>query len=154
IPRSTNGEVLQLTEFWTKTLDEPKAKNANGYDTVRARWEAARLDVEKYARGADPNAVYPQNNLFWRAASSVAVHVAASLKYGLSDAERWMASVGQGMQTVFDRTKALASAIASSVRDTAKDAARGLLGGLGPPLLIGGGIVAAILLLRRREPSS
>lgn len=165
VPRSTNAEVIQLAAFWTKSLDSEKAKSANGYDTVRGRWMAVLRDVDAHARGADPAAVYPKNHAFWRAISSVAVHVAASNEHGLTDAQLWMGAVGEGMQTVFDRTKALATAIAASVRDGAADAAnaagkvihegaRGLFGGLATPLLIGGGVIAAILLLRNRGDSS
>jgi hypothetical protein len=154
IPRSTNAEVIQLAEFWTKALDVQKAKNAIGYDTVRAQWSAVLVDIDKLARGADPGAVYPKNHAFWRAIESLSIHVAASLEYGLSDAQLWMASVGQSLQVVSDRAQAVAGAIASGVRDMAADAARGAGKVIGPPLLIGGGILAAILLLRGRGGSA
>lgn len=161
IPRSTNGDVLQLAEFWSRALEEPKAQRENGYDTVRARWTAVMRDVEALARNTDPAAVYPKNHAFWRSASSVAIHVAAALEYGLGDAQRWMASIGSSLQVASDRTKALAGAIAASVREAAADTARaagkivnegarGLLGDIAAPVLIGGGVIAAILLLRTR----
>lgn len=161
VPRSTNGEVIQLAAFWAKALESEKSKNANGYDTMRGRMIAVQRDIDAHARGADPNAVYPKNHRFWRTIESVAIHVSASNQYGLTDAQVWMASVGESLQVMGERTKALATAIAASVRDGAADVvhgagkilnegARGLLGGLGTPLLIGGGIVAAFLLLRGR----
>lgn len=164
VPRSTNADVLQLAAFWTQALREPKATREAGYETVRARWSAIQRNLEAHARGADPNAVYPKNHAFWRTAASVAVHVAASLQYGLSDAQRWMASIGESLQGATDRAKELASAVASGVRETVADVAhgagkiinegaRGLLGGIGTPLLIGGGALAAFLLLRQREPA-
>lgn len=168
VPRSTNGEVLQLAAFWSQTMQEPKAKNTNGYADVLTRWNAVMRDVEAHARGADPDAVYPHNHRFWRGVQSVAIHTAASIKYGPSDAQRWMASVGDRLlplQQVSTRAKQLATAIAEGIGDVAAEAAhgagkivhegaRGLLSGLATPLLIGGGVVATVLLLRaRREPA-
>jgi hypothetical protein len=165
VPRSTNAEVIKLAEFWTRALTAEKAKNANGYDTVRARWTAVLADIDQLARSGDPNAVYPKNHAFWRAASSLARHVSASLEYGMTDAELWRASVGERVQVVSERAKEIASVIASGVRDVASEAAkgagkivhegaRGLFGGLATPLLIGGGAVAVFLLLRGRRDSA
>lgn len=165
VPRSTNAEVIQLAAFWTQALESEKAKHANGYDTVRERWAAALRDIDAHARGQDPNAAYPKNHAFWRAISSVAIHVAASNEHGLTDAQAWMGSVGETLQTVGERTKALATAIATSVRDGAaevvhgagkvlNEGARGLFGGLATPFLIGGGALAAFLLLRGRGDDS
>jgi hypothetical protein len=164
VPRSTNADVMKLAAFWTKALAEEKAKHANGYDTVRARWSAVERDIDQHARGGDPDAVYPKNHALWRAISSVAIHVAASLAYGLSAADQWRASVGEDVKVVTAQAKAIASAIASGLRDIAADAAhgagkvlnegaRGLLGGVTTPLLIGGGVVAAIWFLRGRGES-
>ena len=165
VPRSTNGEVLQLAAFWAQALESEKAKNANGYDTVHGRMVAAQRDLDAHARGADPNATYPKNHAFWRTIESVAIHVAASNKYGLTDAQVWMASIGESLKTAGDRTKALATVIAASVREGAADAAhaagkvihegaRGLFGSLAVPFLIGGGALAAFLLLRNRREAS
>jgi hypothetical protein len=161
IPRSTNGEVIQIAKFWTQSLDNEKAKNAPGYDTVRARWTAAQRDLDTYASGKDPALVYPKNHAFWRHAATVAVHVGAAMQHGMTDAQMWMASVGETIQAAAERTKALATSIAASVRDGAADVvegagkvinkgARGLFGGLATPLLIGGGVLTAFLLLRSR----
>jgi hypothetical protein len=165
VPRSTNGEVIQLAEFWSKALNEPKLKDVNQYETLVAQWNAVQHDIETYARKADPNAVYLKNHAFWRTAMKLSILTASAIKWGMSDRERWMASVAERAQAVATQAKVVAHAIAEGVRETAAEAAqgagkvvnsaaRGLLGGIGTPLLIGGGIVAGFFLLRsRREPA-
>lgn len=157
VPRSTNAEVIQLADFWSKALRNEKAKNANGYATVLARWTAVIEDIDKVARGAEPNAVYPHNHALWRAISSVSIHVAAAIQYGVSDAELWMAAIGERLDRVPEAAKKVARAIAEgasgaahAVGRVANEAARGLFSGAATPLLIGGGVVAAFLLLRGR----
>lgn len=81
IPRTTNADVTRLERFWTKMFST--APRVQGHDATAALWQAARRDVDELARqGADPNAVYPKNNAFWRALQRVAIQTAVGYEMG------------------------------------------------------------------------
>ncbi len=64
MPRTTNADVLQLAERWTKELR--KAKDKGSYSRAKAEWQECLDDVARFTNGADPKAAYAQNLRFWQ----------------------------------------------------------------------------------------
>lgn len=150
IPRATNADVIALRDFWGRQL--AAAKKILEHDSVVQRWAAVSAEVDTLTRGADPNAVYPKNNAFWRVLAKVAtqVHVADGSP---SKAAQIVDSLKVGVTELPATLGTAAREVAGGVGSVASGAVRGLLGL--SPLALGGGLLAAFLLLRnkRRGPS-
>lgn len=158
IPRSTNAEVIQLADYWTKQF--AVARRIDEYDEVKERWERAVADVSAIARKGNPDAVYPKNNAFWRALQKAAIYIALADESPTS----WDIAV----DALKDSVKALPATISGggaaaveAAADFAKgagrvvrDAATGALGGLAKPLLIGAGVIGGLVLLTRSGKGS
>lgn len=158
IPRSTNADVIALADYWSKQLGS--VKKVMGHDGTVKRWNAALADVATYARGKDPNAVYPKNNGFWRDLSHTAIHVAVADE-APSDWDRAMDALEHSVKHLPENLKKGAEYVASKVSSVAGDVAegagkivnqgaKGLFSGIGTPILIAGGLVGAFFLLRGR----
>ena len=76
IPRTTNGDVILLADYWSKQLSD--VKEVFGAAGVEKRWKDALVDIDTIARKGDPNALYPKNNGFWRALLDTAIHTAVA----------------------------------------------------------------------------
>jgi len=150
IPRTTNADVLQLADYWTKQLHG--VKRVAGADAIETRWSATIADVQKLAKAGKPTDVYARNNEFWHALGPTTTHIAAadeapsawdlvkeSLDYSIhhlpETLEAAAGSVGHAAAAVADEVKAVA------------------WGAVRTPLLIGGAaLVGAYFLFRSRGP--
>ena len=152
IPRTTNADVVALADYWTTQLGD--VKRVMGTDGVTATWRAATTDVEQLARRGDPTAVYTKNNAFWRALSTTAIHVAvadeAPTKWALAKD-----AIKDSVTHLPETVSTVASKGVDALADTAhaaghvlSEAGKGLLSGVGTPLLIGAGVLGAVLLFR------
>jgi len=155
IPRTTNTDVLALAGYWGKQLED--VKEVFGHASVEKRWSALMTDVGKLAMYGNPTAVYPQNNKFWRELWETAVHVAVadeapskwdmakdSLKYSVTH-------LPDTLSHAASRTVDFVGSAAHAAGHIVNEAGKGLLGGLGTPLMIGGGLLGVYLLTRSRD---
>ena len=159
IPRTTNADVVQLTDYWSKQL--AGVKRVMGHDGVVQRWNAARADVDAIARKEDPSALYPKNNAFWRQLRQTAIHVAvadeAPSKWDMAldslkeSVQQLPDRIASGAKTVASGMAEAAGEVAHGVGKIANRAGQGLFSGLGVPLLIGGGLLGVFLLSRSRN---
>lgn len=157
-PRTTNADVIALTDYWTKQL--ASVKRVMGAAEVEKRWSAARADVDALARSGDPNAVYPKNNGFWRDLQHTAIHVAVADE-APSKSDMMIDAVKESIVNLPQNIKAGAAAIASGAADVAGavgkvagEAGKGLFGGFGAPLLVGAGLVGLFLLSRSQSKNA
>lgn len=155
IPRSLNGDVIVLADYWTKQL--AAVKRVMGHDAVVARWRAALTDVDQLARKADPNAVYPKNNAFWRAMRATAIQVAVADE-SPTKTDLAIEALKDSVTHLPENVKAGAAAVTNAVADVAhgvgkiaNEAGKGLFAGFGTPLLVGAGLVGAFLLARANK---
>ena len=168
IPRTTNGDVVALADYWSTQLSD--VKQVFGAAGVEKRWKEALVDVDAIARKGDPNALYPKNTGFWRALLKTAIHVAVADE-APSNAEMMLESLGASVTHLPETLKAGAKAVAGEVAQlaggaanaigkVANEAGKGLFSGFGTPLLIGAGALGLFLLSRsnrggeRAEPAS
>jgi hypothetical protein len=162
IPRSTNGDVITLADYWTKQLG--RVKRVFGADGVEKNWRAALTEVDAIARKGDPSAVYAKNNGFWRVLQQTAIHVAVAdeapsqtdlmldaLKQSLGDLPQ---NIKAGAKAVVDSASDIAGSIAHGAGHVAHEAGKGLFGSFGMPLLIGGGALVGLYLLSRNSNAS
>ena len=159
IPRSTNGDVVQLADYWSKQL--ASVKRVIGHDEAKRRWAAALVGVDQIARKGDPAAVYPKNNGFWRDLSYVARQVSAAdeapskwdiYTESFKDAVKNLPeNIAAGAARVADSVAGVAGDVAHGVGKVANEAGRGLFSGFGTPLLIGGGLLGLFLISRSRS---
>ena len=155
IPRTTNGDVILLADYWTKQLRD--VKRVMGTDGVEQRWNAALVDVAAIARPGDPNALYPKNNGFWRVLQATAIHVAVADE-APSKTDLMIDSLKDSIVNLPQNIKAGAQAVASGaaslahgVGRVANEAGKGLFSGFGTPLLVGAGLLGLFLISRRNR---
>jgi hypothetical protein len=153
IPRTTNSDVIQLADYWSKQLKS--VKRVFGHDAVENRWNNAAAQANFLARGGRPDAAYANNNVFWRALQNTAFHISAADELP-SDTQLFLQALNDSVHALPDRLKAGAQAIASGAGAVAEgagkianQAAKGLFSGFGLPLLIGGGALVGVVLLTR-----
>jgi hypothetical protein len=155
IPRTTNADIVRLAEYWAKQLAAfvPKAllggkSNTMGLEGQLKRWSALMEDVDKIARKAKADDIYPKNWEFWHESIGLATNLAI-WEEAPSSFELIADSTKQALHDLPGRIADAAGAVAQAVGHVAQEAGAGLLSGLGKPLLIGGGVLlAAILILR------
>ena len=72
IPRTTNGDVKQLSDYWhNEYLLEVMRPLALDRDLAsRKRWIEAKRTIDQQLAHADPNALYANNVWFWNDATS------------------------------------------------------------------------------------
>lgn len=157
IPRTTNSDVIQLADYWTKHLKS--VKRVFGHKGVEDRWHQAVGHVNFLARAGNPDAVYPNNNVFWRALQNTAFHISAADELP-SDTQLFLQALNESVHALPDRLKAGAQAIAGGAGAVAEGAgkivnkaAKGLFSGFGLPLLIGAGVVVGGVILLSRSGS-
>ena len=155
IPRSTNGDVVALTDYWSKQLEA--AKSTMGHDDTVRRWTAVRADIDQIARKGDPHTVYPKNNAFWRELSNTAVYVAVAdesvSKWDLTkDAlKESITHLPETLEQAASKGADLVASAAHAVGKVANEAGKGLFAGFGTPLLIGAGLIGLFLITRKRD---
>ena len=157
IPRTTNGDVLQLAAYWTHAFADARSV-LDDHDAIAAEWNAALIDVEKLAKGAAPNAVYPKNNVIWRVMDSVSSEVSVADKaptkwdYFVGALEKSIKDLPENLvkevEWVGGKAKSMLGGAADAIGDAAGKVAKGLFSGISTPLLVGGGALVAFLLLR------
>ncbi len=141
VPRTTNGDVLQLATYWTDRLSS--AKHEMGHDGIVAMWHVALADVDKLAKTGKPDAVYAKNREFWASSWRVAVQIAISDEAP----SKWDMVVSSVKNSVTHLPESLEHA-ASVIGDVAKQTGKGLLAGLGAPVLVGAGLIGVFLISR------
>jgi hypothetical protein len=155
IPRSTNTDVVALTDYWSKQLDA--AKSVMGHDDTVKHWNAVRADIDQIARKGDPNAVYTKNNEFWRELSNTAIYVAVAdespskwdlAKESIKDS---ITHLPETLEHAASKGADLVASAAHAVGKVANEAGKGLFAGFGTPLLIGAGLIGLFLITRSRD---
>lgn len=128
-----------------------------GHAGVEARWKATLANVDALARPGDPNAVYPNNNGFWRDLQHTAIHVAVADE-APSKSDMMIDAVKESIGNLPQNIKAGAEALASGAADVAGAvgkvagaAGKGIFSGFGAPLLVGAGLVGLFLISRNRS---
>ncbi len=162
VPRSTNEEVVQLADYWSKQLAGVKV--VFGHDGVVKRWKAALADVDQFARKGDPYAVFTKNLTFWPALKATAIHVSVADE-APSTFDLAMDSVKENVKKLPDNLKdgaskaaealaGVAGDVAQGINKIAKGAGAGLFSGFGTPLLVGAGLLGVFLVSRNRNRKS
>jgi len=144
VPRTTNADVLQLAERWTKELR--KAKDKRSYSRAKADWQKCLDEVARLARGADPGAVYAHNQQFWqRYTARLAIHL-ESVK-GLPS--RWdlaVESIKESVAELPDRAVDVARGTGQAAKAAAKGAGS-IIETLTKPIVLAGVVIGGVLLL-------
>ena len=65
VPRTTNGDVLQLAVAWSRELVRVKPRN-DAERAEHARWQRCLDTIKKNATPKKPNDTYPRNAEFWQ----------------------------------------------------------------------------------------
>ena len=158
IPRTTNGDVLQLATYWSSALAD--VKHVFGHDGVVARWQPVMADVDKLAKPGTPDAVYAKNNEFWRELQEVAIQVAVSdeapskwdmVVDSVKDSVKHLPETLTGAAS---KGADLVASAAHAVGKVANEAGKGLFAGFGTPILIGAGLLGVFLISRSRNHES
>ena len=88
IPRTTNADVLQLGTYWYEALAHVElVRRAMGHPGIQILESAGMdgeirralplfVDLDTFATGEDPHAIYPRNEAFWRGTASLAATLA------------------------------------------------------------------------------
>ena len=144
VPRTTNADVLQLAERWTKELR--KAKGKGTYSRAKAEWQECLDDVARFTNGADPKAAYAQNQRFWQHYTArLAIHL-ESVK-GLPS--KWDLVAESVVESIYE-LPARAGDVARGTGKAATAAAKGagsLIETLTKPIVIAGVVIGGVLLL-------
>jgi len=147
IPRTTNADVIALSDFWGPRLDDARA--IMGRESVVKRWRGVTVDVDRLARDAPPGDVYAKNNEFWRALLDTAIHIAladeAPTTWDLAKA-----SLAESVTHIPQNLGLAVQGVAHAVGNAAGEVGNGLASGLRTPLLVGAGVLGALLLMRGR----
>jgi hypothetical protein len=155
IPRSTNSEILQLATYWTNEL--AKAKQVMGYKAAVDKWHGALADVEKYAKTAKPDDVYPKNNEFWHISNDVSIQIAigdeAPSKFDLfvESVKDGVTHLPETLEHAASKGIDLVASAGHAVGRIANEAGKGLFAGFGTPMLIGAGLIGLYFITRSRE---
>ena len=146
VPRTTNGDVLQLAAAWSRELAKV-SPNSDHQRSDHKRWQSAMETVKNNADPTRPNALYPRNEEFWQDHST---RLAIYLESRKATPSKWTLLKESFVETLADvpgalgnATHATAGAVADAggaVADFVKkpiNAALVLLGGaiLLPPII-------------------
>lgn len=168
-PETTNGEIRQLAEVWTKLQ-----RRVLRWDLSRARqhadeWKEALSVIETATAGADKEATFERNDDFWlRWTKRQAIYLSAvrdqpskrdMIIDSIKDAVKHLPeNLASGAETVADAGAAVGKKAGEVVTAPVRGVFNGLFGKLGTPLLIGaavvGGVVIVPKLLARRAPAA
>lgn len=158
VPLTTNDDVVQLADYWSKQLANVKV--VMGHDGIVKRWKAAVADVDALARKADPYAVFAKNLSFWPALKATAIHISVAQEVP-SDFDLAIESVKDNIKKLPENLKdgaakaaeaiaGVTNDVAQGVNKIAKGAGAGLFSGFGTPLIVGAGLLGLFLVSRNR----
>lgn len=170
VPRTTNGDILQLAAYWNGAwaqLEEAwrrgnvlgRIADPLGLIAERARWQAATAEVEDTAKSGKASDVYPKNDGFWRASRSLAAALdryhqrPARSQITLDITEESLPErVIDFLTDLGGHIADAAGTVSHAINDLGREAGKGFFDGLGMPLVVGAAGVAALwLLLRHRH---
>jgi len=152
VPRTTNGDVVQLATYWTDALARARGV---GLDGAIATWKLALTDIEQLAKPGKPDEVYAKNRELWQ----VMCHVAEQLASTSTVPRPWpmignaiepnvAASDDHAVQastSIADRARGLAGNVVHAL-GAAASAVAASLRGVSLPVLLGAGGIAWLLL--------
>ncbi len=159
VPRTTNGDIVLLADYWAKQL--ASVKRVDGHERTTKHWGDAMTDVNALARTGDPTVLYPKNHYFWRVLEETAIQIAVADE-APSDWDRAVTAIehsithlpenlAKGAAYVADKVAGAAGDVASGAGKIVNQGVKGMFSGIGTPLLVAGGLVGAFLLLRGRD---
>jgi hypothetical protein len=158
IPRTLNGDVVLLADYWGKQLAD--VKDVFGHESVEKQWKQTADEVNAIARKGDPNAVYPKNNGFWRVLSNTAIHVSVADEAPsksdmmLDSLKHSVTHLPETLEHAASKGADFVASAAHAVGKVANEAGKGLFSGFGTPLLIGAGLIGLFLISRSRHGES
>lgn len=159
-PETTNGEVRQLADVWSRVHGRLWRGDLARARQHRDEWRDARSAIEVATAGADPAATFTRNEELWlRWTKRQAIYLSAVRDMP----SRWdmvvdavKASVQRLPETLATSAEAAADAsvtVAGKAGELAtapvRGVFRGLFGPLGTPLLIGAAIAGGIVVVPR-----
>ena len=159
-PETTNGDVRQLAEVWTRVHDKLWRADLARAAQHKKEWNEARSQIDIATTGADPNAPFGDNERFWlRWTKRQGIYLSAVRDMP----SKWemvvdsvKGSVARLPETIASSADAVATAtasVASKAGEVAVAPVRGvfsgLFGKLGTPLLIGAAVVGGAIVLPR-----
>jgi len=121
IPRTTNGDVAQLTNWWHNQFARELVSNPFAQDrdlASRQRWQKNKAAIENELKDADPSAVYPRNEWFWQEATSRLALYLQGRSAVPSSAQLVIESVQETVAEGIEAGKELAEKASQSIRDT------------------------------------
>ncbi len=163
-PETTNGEVRQLADVWSRVHGRLMRD-----DLVRARqhrdeWREARSAVEIATAGAAPAATFSRNEEFWlRWTKRQAIYLSAvrdmptrwdMVVESVKDSVKNLpANVVSGAEAVVDASAVVAGKAGEIATAPVRGAFRGLFGPVGTPLLVGAAIIGGIVVVPKLFPA-
>ncbi len=146
IPRTTNADIAEITQWWQKEFLYALVRDpfANDSDTAsRKRWSVAKATIDKELDSADPNAVYARNPWFWdKATSGVALYLEAR-KAIPSDSELIVESL---KETVVEHAETVKK-VAKGAADVITEAGERTYSVLKTGAFIAAGVLGAAIVL-------
>jgi hypothetical protein len=147
VPRTTNGDVIALVNYWSPQL--ARVKVVMGRRTADERWKAARSRVDQVARTGAANARYPFNPEFWRTLQHVAIHIAVADEAPT----KWDMAL-DALHTSTMQLPETLGAVVNGAGQAVSKIGTGILAIFKTPLLLGGGAIGLYLLARSRNTSA
>jgi hypothetical protein len=149
IPRTTNSDVRQLEQFWSRGLTKAGRSAADvSARHVLDRWQAAAADVARIPNDANPEAVYAHNPEFWTALMTIAIQIAVT-----DEAPSRWTLIKQATKAGIDALPQTLSDTFTALADLGKKALSDAL--VKPLIYVGGGLAGAgvlYLLFRSKGP--
>ncbi|MFT3700197.1 MAG: hypothetical protein QM831_44030 [Kofleriaceae bacterium] len=145
IPRTTNADVVQLADYWTKQL--AAVKKVSGREAIEARWKTALADVDKLARAGKPTEVYAKNNEFWHSLGPLTTHIAAADE-APTPWDRFKESLDYSIHHIPETIESAAVAVGHGAAAVAEEVKSIAWGTVRTPLILGAVGLGAYLLLR------
>ncbi len=162
IPRSTNGDVVLLADYWTKQFGN--VQKIAGHARVAQRWSSVLADIDKIARKGNPTAIYSKNAAFWPALKATAIQTAladeAPSQWDLAvdsvkdSVKHLPENIRSGATKAAEAIAGVAGDVAQGVGKLANEAGKGLFSGFGTPLLVGAGLLGVFLISRNRKSAT
>lgn len=152
-PRSTNADVIALADYWTAQL--ARVKHIAERDAIEARWKIATADVDKLARPGKPDDRYAKNNEFWRSLQQTAIHVAiadeapSKTDLAIASLEASLAHLPNTIGAAAEKGADFIADVAHAAGHVVNEAGKGLLAGLGKPVIYGAAGLLGLYLLTR-----
>ena len=139
IPRTTNADIRQLTNYWhgeylRELLTNPKALDKDL--ASRKRWIDSKRKLDRQLAKADKNALYVENEWFWQEASRRIAIYLESRKAIPARAELFVDAVSESVSEQVE-----------AVKDAAEKAGKDAWEAIKTGALILGGLTAAAIVI-------